>query len=255
MKPVIGIPLGYEYSTEKRSILYLGEKVRRTFQKAGVQIYPIVPVQDVDYMKTKGNEFLPLTEEEKKQIDWNLEKCDGIFFPGGSKFTPYDRYLLECTIKKKIPTLGVCLGMQMMSCYLEDVKLEKNHEGSSHNQLDDNKLTHKVKLDSTSKLYEILGVDELMVNSFHNYHALENHIYKTVGYSTDGLIEALEFPSNTFHIGVQWHPEISYSFDENSRKIIDYFIEEACRYQQDKKSHSIVNKDISREDISLLSKV
>ena len=66
-----------------------------------------------------------------------------------------------------------------------------------------------------------------MVNSFHNYHVSENHIYKISAYSEDGLIEAMEFPSTTFNIGVQWHPEISYDFDGDSRKIIDYFIKEA----------------------------
>ena len=33
-----------------------------------------------------------------------------------------------------------------------------------------------------------------------------------------------------FIIGIQWHPEISYDFDDNSRKIIDFFIEE-CKKQ------------------------
>lgn len=233
--PVIGIPLGYEYSKEKKPILYLGEKVRRTFQKAGAFIYPIVPVQDVNYMETKGNEFSPLTEEEKQLIDKNISVCDGIFFPGGTKFTPYDRYLLECAIEKKIPILGVCLGMQMMSCYDEEIRLDQNLGGSNHNQTDDNKLTHKVKIDKNSKCYQILGVEEFEVNSFHKYHVLKNHIYKTVGYSEDGFIEAIEFPSNTFNIGVQWHPEISYSFDENLKKIIDSFLQETKLYQREKR--------------------
>lgn len=41
------------------------------------------------------------------------------------------------------------------------------------------------------------------------------------------LIEGIEYPSEVFNIGVQWHPEISYEFDENSRKIINAFIESA----------------------------
>ena len=32
----------------------------------------------------------------------------------------------------------------------------------------------------------------------------------------DGYIEAIEFSSDFFNIGVQWHPEISYDFDDNS---------------------------------------
>ena len=36
------------------------------------------------------------------------------------------------------------------------------------------------------------------------------------------MLEVLK--DKKFILGVQWHPEISYDFDENSRKIINYFI-------------------------------
>lgn len=228
MKPVIGVPLRYTHMADGRPILYLGEKVRRTLQKAGAEVFAISPVQDVDYMDTKGNEFPELTLEEKSLIRKNLSYCDGVFFPGGVKITPYDRYLLEVAIEEKIPVLAVCLGMQMMSCYEEDVKLEANDSEVLHHQgNDDDSLVHEVFIDKNSKLYQIIGKDKIMVNSFHNYHATANHIYKTVAKSSDGVIEALEYPGDTFNIGVQWHPEISYMFDDDSKKIIDTFLQEA----------------------------
>jgi len=230
MKPVIGVPLRYEHIGEdERSVLYIGEKVRRCLQKAAGNVFVIVPVQDVCYIDTKGDEFLELTVEEKAMINKNLDLCDGLFLPGGTKFTPYDRYILECAIEKKIPTLAVCLSMQMMSCYLEDVKLEVNDTFINHNQEDDNLLIHKVRIDKDSKLYKILGKEEILVNSFHNYHAFSNNIYNSVAFSDDGIIEALEYPGDFFNIGVQWHPEISYDFDDNSKKIIDTFIKEALK--------------------------
>lgn len=226
MKPVIGVPLRYQHLEDGRPILYLGERVRRTLQKAGAIVHTITPVLDVDFIDTKGSEFPELTEENKRVIDYNLSLCDGIFFPGGNKFTPYDRYLLECCIEKNIPVLGICLGMQMMSCYNEEIKLEKNETLINHKQENDLEFTHKVRINGNSKLFKIIGKEEILVNSFHNYHVTENSIYKTVAYSEDGLIEAIEFPSKTFNLGVQWHPEISYDFDDNSKKIIDYFIKE-----------------------------
>ena len=31
-----------------------------------------------------------------------------------------------------------------------------------------------------------------------------------------------ELKDKKFNIGIQWHPEISYDFDENSKKIIEF---------------------------------
>ena len=150
MKPVIGVPLRYQHLEDGRPILYLGERVRRTLQKAGAIVHTITPVLDVDFIDTKGSEFPKLTEEDKKVIDYNLSLCDGIFFTGGNKFTPYARYILECCIDKKIPVLGICLGMQMMSCYNEEVKLEKNETSINHKQENDFELTHRVKINTNS---------------------------------------------------------------------------------------------------------
>lgn len=227
MKPIIGVLLRYQCLSDGRPILYMSEKVRRTIQTAGGIVFPIAPVQDVDYFYTKGNEFPELTDEQKEIISDTLDKCDGVLFPGGVKFTPYDRYVLEVVIEKKIPVLGICLGMQLMSCYNEDISLNKIDSNINHCQEDDEGFSHKVTIFKDSKLYNILGKEEILVNSFHKYHVTENNCYKTVALSEDGFVEGIEYPTDTFNIGVQWHPEISYLFDDDSKKIIDSFIEAA----------------------------
>lgn len=235
MKPVIGIPLRYEKLSDGRPINYIAESVRRTFIKAGAEIYTISPIQDICYIDITSKKFPTLTNEEKIIINNNVEKCDGIVFPGGRKFTEYDRYILEIAIKKGIPTLGICLGMQLMSCYKDEVYLEKNETNINHRQENDNELTHTINIDKKSRLFDILGKEKILVNSFHNYHATSNSKYKTVATSDDGIIEAIEYTNDVFSMGIQWHPEISYSFDENSKKIIDYFIKEAKKAQENKK--------------------
>ena len=222
----IGIPLKYYHLQDGRCILYLGEKIRRVIQKAGGFVIPIVPVQDVDYYDTHFNEYPPLTENNKKEIDSYLDLVDGVIFPGGKKITPFDVYLLERCVERGIPTLGICLGMQLMSCYKEFFKVSPNDSSVCHYQDSDEGFSHKVILDKNSSLYKILGKEEIMVNSFHRYHASENSNYRVVAKSEDGYIEGIEMPGEVFHIGIQWHPEISYDFDEDSKKLIDTFIKE-----------------------------
>lgn len=221
----IGIVLRYSKLDNGRDILYMSERLRRTVQKAGGFVIPIVQVQDVNYNSTKYNEFEELLEEEKKNIDYYLNMVDGVIFPGGHKVTPFDKYVLNRCVELDKKVLGICLGMQLISSYNKEFKTYLNNTYIDHDQDDDNILTHKVSINKDSKLYEIIGLEEILVNSYHDYHIedITDDLYVSA-LSEDGFIEGVEIPSKTFIMGIQWHPEISYEFDINSKKIIDYFI-------------------------------
>lgn len=219
----IGIVAKYA-SMDDVSKLYIVDRVRRTMFLSGANIEFIIPVQDIDYPTTKGDEFDELTIEEKKLVDDIFSTIDGLLFPGGFKLTPYDRYLFEKAVNKDIPTLGICLGMQTMSCYKKEIDLRDINSSINHNQENDDDLSHSIIINRNSLLYKIIGSDKIMVNSFHKKMSTPNSYFNCVAFSDDIVIEAIEMPNKEFILGVQWHPEISYEFDDNSKKIIDYFV-------------------------------
>jgi CTP synthase (UTP-ammonia lyase) len=232
MKPIIGIPLRSDKDERDRPLEYLFDSVRRSVIKSGGLVLPLSPPQDVDYIFVKGNELPPLTDDEKESINFFLDCINGLLIPGGLKFSEYDRYLLEEAIKQDIPILGICLGMQIMSCYQMDVHMEPNADtGITHIGALEDHYMHRVRIDKSSKLYKIIGEEDIPVNSFHKYHATPNSWYKAVAFSEDGLIEAIESPDDKFNFGIQWHPEKMLDYDESARKLLNAFIEAASKRQ------------------------
>ena len=111
----IGIPVRYEYSKDEgKPIICIYDSLRRVIQKAGAEIELIVPLRDIDYMKVEDIDSIIVSEEEKESFRNIIDSCDGLLLPGGGMFTSYDRFIYEYAVEKDIPTLGICLGMQMM---------------------------------------------------------------------------------------------------------------------------------------------
>ena len=75
MMPVIGIPLRYGKLEDERAITYMNEKIRRTIMNASGYVFAISPVQDVDYVNTRTDDFRQLNEIEKRIIENNLDSC------------------------------------------------------------------------------------------------------------------------------------------------------------------------------------
>lgn len=224
MRPLIGIVARVEYpgDTDK---LAINDEYRRAVIDCGGNPFLILPPQVVDYGITKGREIPELSIEEKKMLTKQLEMCDGILMPGGFKMLNYDFFILDYAIKNNIPILGICLGMQVMANYNREIWNERNDPNGINHRIESGEYVHYVNIDEESILFSIIKKSRFMVNSFHNFHVLSSEYYKSVGYSEDGLIEAIEYPSKTFNIGVQWHPEKNYKTDKVSRQIIEKFIE------------------------------
>ena len=80
-----------------------------------------------------------------------------------------------------------------------------------------------------SRLSEILGTADLVVNS-HHHQAIETLGANLVvtARSSDGVIEAFEDPRpDRFVVAVQWHPEMGWHDDKFSQRLFDSFVAHA----------------------------
>ncbi len=161
--------------------------------------------------------------DSKRKILSLLKTCDGIVLPGGDTWTHLDEVAVDFALQKKVPILGICLGMQVMGIGKDPEKFLKNqvfHHKTSK------VYAHRIKLDKNSHLYQILGKSTIFVNSRHKDTILVDKKWKVSARSLDGVVEAIEFSNHPFCIGVQWHPEDI--FDRNTKKLFRAF-QKACK--------------------------
>jgi putative glutamine amidotransferase len=170
----------------------------------------IVPTPDVNKN---------MTDEEINKLHRMIDLCDGIILQGGTDYYEYDLESIKYIYEKNMPLLGICLGMQSIGVFFGG----KLSPVNKHNEVGKN-YVHSVKIDKYSKLYSILGSEEIMVNSRHKEALINPTNIKVVGVS-DGVIEAVEKNGVLFLIGVQWHPEDMIKYDEQSKKLFERFFD------------------------------
>ncbi len=147
-----------------------------------------------------------------------INTCDGILLPGGSKVHEIDLKIAKYLYESDIPTLGICLGMQILSLAFQGTL--KPIGNQTHQS--DLKYVHQVKIKQNSKLREIIKESSIMVNSRHNDQVSSTDL-DVVAKSSDSIIEAVEDKEKKFFIGVEWHPE-SMRGDIYSKRLFDAFI-------------------------------
>ena len=91
-------------------------------------------------------------------------------------------------------------------------------------------LTHAVKIAPKSLLHRIVQTKTLRVNSSHHQSVKEVASALTAtAVAPDGVIEAIESPSQRFFLGIQWHPEFLFDRHKRHRRLFQAFLEAARR--------------------------
>jgi putative glutamine amidotransferase len=196
----------------------------------------------------------PLRKENLADIDVLLNQCVGIVLTGGADMDPRrngqaltaavtpmptrredaDRYLLTRIFERKIPVLGIGVGMQQLNVFaggtLHLHLPTDNPKAMPHFDQTGAPHRHMVLIEEGTRLDDIYGTQELRVNSSH--HQGVNQMGKRMRVAAkapDGVIEAIESTDpNWFCVGVQWHPEAD-TASALDVQIFECFVQAAVR--------------------------
>ena len=235
MKPIIGIVGRVDIDEDQYQLFSCFEKIRRAIRDLGGVPICLLPTQNVDYYKLRNKEIPELTKAEEEDLIQELELCDGLLIPGGYRwFSNFDLFLARQAIKRKIPILGICAGMQVLAILnTEGQIIEKIPGDDPHFSRE--KYVHTVKLKPNTYLSKLLDTEQIKVNSRHRYYvtSINEDFYQINAYSDDGYIEGFESKGDPYVMAVQWHPESMVQYDIYVRKIIEDFILHAKKNMSD----------------------
>ena len=126
----------------------------------------------------------------------------------------YELALAHAAWERRIPTLAICRGAQVMNVALGGTLVQdipSQHPGSMEHAPRGKRgeRTHHVNIQSDSRLARIVGATSISINSSH--HQSVDKVGRglhVIASSPDGITEALE-PTDPawWMIAVQWHPE------------------------------------------------
>jgi putative glutamine amidotransferase len=222
-RPRIGISLDVGTPDEKRKMYELNADYPNAVLRAGG-----MPV------------LLPHTSDADIRLQM-IQSIDGLILPGGADCDPrlygqetsaktdcmdplrntFDLALLALAEARNMPTLGICLGCQLMNVQRQGTLYQSITEAFPESTVRHAKLVaadqtnptrssfHELMIRPGTHLAAILdGVTALESNSRHR-QAIEKlgHGLLATAFAPDGILEAIEDPTLRFWVGVQWHPE------------------------------------------------
>lgn len=122
--------------------------------------------------------------------------------------------LADVSRERDVPTLGICRGMQILAV-AADAHLEQHvpdRVGTDvHAPEPGVYASHLVTVDPDRLLAEVIGEGPRDVPTYHHQAVVPDSLhasgYLSAAWHADGTLEAMEDPSATFRLAVQWHPE------------------------------------------------
>lgn len=235
-KPLIGLPCG------------------KIVNKAGITGYDLKEAYVTALLKCDALPVLIPVDLDLESLNNIIDRFDGFLLSGGADVDPSlfggepnsrvygvnaerDRFeiaLVRALAVREKPLMCICRGAQVMNVALggtlftdigSQIPEAKKHDWFPGYARD--RLSHKVLLKENTRLYAIIGCNEIQTNSLHHQSI------KAIGtglvinaMAEDCIIEGIELLDHCFMIGVQWHPEWLQS-DPCTMRLFQSFVD-AC---------------------------
>jgi putative glutamine amidotransferase len=147
-----------------------------------------------------------------------LDSVDGVIITGGEDIDPRpfgvalhakaqimeaQRQESEFTLldalgkRPEMPVLGICLGMQLMGVHAGCPMIKHLHDLKPD--------ADRHRFDNEHLVESAFGSGQ--VASWHHQALADCGSFEPIGWSDDGVLEAIRDPRRPFYLGVQWHPE------------------------------------------------
>lgn len=234
MRPTIGVTLDYNRTEEYAKTPWyalrenyitalsdLGAKVLLLHYEYGV---PAEIINELDGLVITGGNF---------DVDPNLygETIAHERVSPNKKRTDFEFGVCRAAIDARLPMLGICGGEQLINVVMggsliqhipDEIENCLEHEQKIAKHLP----SHKVLVSEGTLLHEIVGENEIDVNTTHHQAVKAvGQGLRICGLAPDGVIEAIEsIDKSWFCLGVQWHPE--YCYIESDKSILKAFVDE-----------------------------
>jgi putative glutamine amidotransferase len=218
MRPLIGIPCraGVRGNNPEKPVYYSNQSYVNAVESAGGVPLLIPIMKDFDSLHTLlgrldglllsgGIDLQPSTYQEEVQA--TLTETD-------PELDKLELVLARWAYQENVPTLGICRGMQLLNVALGGTlyqDLATSYQSNiqhANGSLSRNQLIHPIDITPDSRIHQVLGADNVMVNSIH--HQAIKKVGKGIvvsGVAADGIIESIEIPERSFMLAVQSHPE------------------------------------------------